>query len=109
LEHPQSPIIEGNQHIARPAGRIVNFNGRVIRYAQDCAPIYGTEVRAFEITELTTTNYQEWEVDKCPVLGASGLGWNGLGMHHIDPHQLGDRQWLACVDGWSINSLEQSY
>jgi len=99
-EHPRSPIVEGNGHNARPAGRILVLGGTVIRYAQDCDPTYGTEVRAFEVTELTTTTYQERAAGSVPVLTAGGSGWNESGMHHIDPHQLDDGRWLACVDGW---------
>ena len=54
FEHSKSPIVKGNGHIARPAGRVVIFNGRPIRYAQDCHPVYGAQVRAFEITTLST-------------------------------------------------------
>ena len=101
LEHPKSPILESNPHIARPAGRVVGSNGQVIRYAQDCYPDYGTQVRAFEIAELTTTSYREREVGNNPVLAASDRGWNESGMHHIDPHILDEGQWIACVDGWA--------
>lgn len=100
FEHPKSPIIEGNAHIARPAGKVLVLNDRIVRYAQDCYPKYGTRVRAFEITDLTTRRYHEQEVGDSPVLAASGAGWNGSGMHHIDPHLMEDGRWLACVDGW---------
>ena len=99
-EHPKSPLVFGNPHIARPAGRVLVVNGRVIRYTQDCEPVYGSQVRAFEITELTTTTYHEREVHQNPILVASGAGWNESGMHHIDPHFLDDGRWLACVDGF---------
>jgi hypothetical protein len=72
---------------------------RIIRYAQDDAPFYGKQVRAFEITTLTTTQYAEREVPESPVLQPSGVGWNAKGMHHIDPHRLDDTHWLASVDG----------
>jgi hypothetical protein len=98
-EHRRSPIIKGNAHIARPAGRVLMSDGRVIRYTQDCDPGYGQQVRAFEITELTTKRYREREVNESPVLKASGVGWNASGMHHIDPHLLDDGRWIACVDG----------
>lgn len=98
-EHPQSPVVQGNGHIARPGGRVISTNGKIIRYTQDCDPDYGTQVRAFEIEELTTTTYREKEVVQNPVLIPSQTGWNGSGMHHIDPHQLENGQWLACVDG----------
>ena len=99
-EHRQSPIIHGNPHVARPGGRILVLNDRVIRYAQDCFPIYGTQVRAFEVTELTRQHYREQPVREQAILAASGAGWNECGMHHIDPHLVDDGQWLACVDGF---------
>src|SRR5205085_2757088 len=99
LEHPQSPIIERNPHLARPAGRVVSAHGRVIRYAQDCYPKYGTQVRAFEILELSFTSYREAESAQGLVLLPGESGWNGQGMHHLDPHLNADGSWLACVDG----------
>jgi hypothetical protein len=99
-EHPMSPLIEGNRHIARPAGRVVIDHNKLFRYAQDCAPYYGAQVRALEITTLTTTDYSEREVNESPILKPSGGGWNGSGMHHLDAHLLSSRHWLACVDGW---------
>ncbi|WP_445637273.1 Glycosyl hydrolase family 32 N-terminal domain-containing protein [Nostoc sp. DSM 114161] len=99
LEHPKSPIINGNAHIARPGGRVLVMKDKIIRFTQDCQPDYGTQVRAFEITELTTTNYQEREIEKSLVLTPSGYGWNSSGMHHIDPHLIHEDRWIACVDG----------
>ena len=98
-EHPQSPIISNDARISRPGGRVLSYNGRLFRHTQDCATAYGTQLRAFEITELTPTSYQEREVTPSPFLQASGQGWNADGMHHIDPHQIGEGQWIACVDG----------
>jgi len=104
VEHPASPIVEDDARKARPAGRVLVLADRIIRFAQDCVPSYGTQVRAFEITELTTKRYVETEHQSSPILTASGAGWNESGMHHIDPHLLPGGQWLACVDG--INSIE---
>jgi hypothetical protein len=101
LEHPQSPIILMDPHSARPAGRLIVFNGRPVRFAQDCYPNYGTRVRAFAITELTTTRYREREVSTKPVIEATGSGWNLSGMHHVDPHPTDCRRWIACVDGFA--------
>jgi hypothetical protein len=99
IEHPKSPIVKGNAHIARPAGRVIVMNDKIIRYTQDCAPDYGTQVRAFEILELTATSYHEREVNTGLILKPSGIGWNGSGMHHIDPHLIANGKWIACVDG----------
>jgi len=99
-EHPQSPVVENNANIARPGGRVLVFNNRIIRYTQDDVPLYGNKVRAFEITSLTKTNYSEKPVNGKIVLQASGEGWNAHGMHHIDPHQIEKNKWIACVDGF---------
>jgi hypothetical protein len=99
VEHPKSPIVSGNAHIARPGGRVLVMNDKILRYAQDCQPDYGTQVRAFEISELSTTQYYEQEVEEGVVLAPSDSGWNGSGMHHIDPHLMSDGSWIACVDG----------
>ncbi|MGF1933170.1 MAG: glucosamine inositolphosphorylceramide transferase family protein [Nostoc sp. ChiQUE02] len=99
IEHPKSPVIEGNKNITRPAGRVVVLDDKIIRYTQDCERIYGNKVRAFEITNLTTTSYQEKEVKENPIIKASGIGWNQIGMHHIDPHKIDTNKWIACVDG----------
>lgn len=100
-EHPASPIIQSNKGKARPAGRVLVMDNTIIRFAQDCIPKYGTQLRAFEISELTTRSYAEKENSNSPVLRASGNGWNGVGMHHIDAHLLDGGRWLACVDGSS--------
>jgi hypothetical protein len=102
-EHPASPVVAQNPHMARPAGRVLMDDGRIIRYTQDCYPVYGTQVRAFEVTELTTMRYHEQALAVRPVLSGSGTGWNASGMHHLDPHRLDAGRWLACVDGffWS--------
>jgi hypothetical protein len=107
-EHPASPIVEGNKRSARPGGRVLVWSDRIIRFAQDCIPAYGAQLRAFEISELTDTTYAEREHPNSPILTASGAGWNGRGMHHIDPYQLLDGQWIACVDGLDVDSLSES-
>lgn len=101
MEHPANPIVERNNRSARPAGRVVLLKDKIIRFSQDCIPEYGTQVRAFEITQLTTTTYVEAEHRSSPVLTASGKGWNGARMHHIDPHLMPNGKWIACVDGFS--------
>ncbi len=100
VEHPKSPVVAADRRIARPAGRVVSTAGRLLRFAQDCRTTYGTSVAAFEITRLTPDAYEEVELAGNPVLTGDGQRWN-LGMHHVDPHQLDDGSWIACVDGWT--------
>lgn len=101
LEHPKSPVIRGDAHIARPSGRVLVIDGKVYRLAQDCDPVYGKSVNAFEVTQLTEKDYQERKVQNEPILEPGGDGWNATGMHHIDAQLMDDGKWLACVDGWT--------
>jgi len=104
--HPQSPIVGNNPHSSRPAGRIVATNGTLLRFAQDDSPNYGTQVFGFEITTLTATTYAERPVGAAPILRPGDDGWNAKGMHQIDAHQVGEHEWIACVDGaqrhWTV-------
>ena len=98
-EHPASPLITGDRSRARPGGRVLSWDGRLYRFAQDCGPRYGSGVRAFEITRLTPDEYAERECAESPVLGPTGIGWNGKGMHHVDAWPIAPDQWIAAVDG----------
>lgn len=103
--HAMSPLITGNNRIARGGGRVTIVNNRPIRFTQDCFPVYGTAVRAFEVSVLTTTEYAEQELQFSPILQAEAEGWRRQGMHHIDPHFV-NGSWLACVDGWQFELID---
>jgi hypothetical protein len=107
-EHPASPIVRADPESARPAGRPVEVDGGLVRFAQSCRPHYGTRVRAFEVRTLTASAYGEGPPVDRPDLGPSGAGWNAGGMHHVDAHRIGPDRWLACVDGWYDPSEEAS-
>lgn len=99
MEHPMSPIVNGNGHIARPGGSILNVANSLIRFTQDDEPSYGNKLWAFEITHLSKTDYQEKQVGNIPVLREGAMSWNNLGIHHIDLHQEAQDFWLAFVSG----------
>jgi hypothetical protein len=99
IEHPRSPIVIANRHIARPGGRVFEHEGRLFRYAQDDFPRYGRQVWAIEITKLNEKEYAERLFSERPILRGSRFGWNAHGMHHVDPHLEANNQWIACVDG----------
>ena len=40
-EHPRSPVVQGKSRIARPAGRVLSFGNRLLRFTQDCSTSYG--------------------------------------------------------------------
>jgi hypothetical protein len=115
-EHPLSPVVNGNDNIARPAGRVILNDDKLIRFAQDGSPTYGNQVRAFEINRLTISEYIERELCTSPVLesmkstesGTKLSNWRSDGMHHLDPHQIGLNKWIACVDGMTIYPISFS-
>jgi len=100
MEHPKSPVVVANPHIARAAGRIAEYRGRLFRFAQDDYPRYGLRVWAFEIVALSETDYAEQPVLQQPLLSGKRFGWNAHGMHHLDPHMIADGHWIASVDGY---------
>jgi hypothetical protein len=100
IEHPESPIINGDANISRPGGRVIVFdNDRIVRYTQDCDPYYGNQVWAFEITTLTKKSYEEHRVGRTPILKGFD-NWNTRGMHQISPCQVNGNGWIASVDGY---------
>ena len=101
-QHPLSPVVKGNKHFARGGGRVVDYNGKIYRYTQDCSTRYGVQVFAFEITQLDTLHYNEKMVQNKPIIKADPKGsWNSLGMHTVDPIQLKTGEWISTVDGYS--------
>ena len=104
LKHPKNPIVKGNRHLSRPAGRLVEYNGKLVRYAQNDYPDYGLMVYAFEVLEITETDYREQRLEY-PVLFPSGEDWNASGMHHISPYEVGKGEWIAAADGWSHKNV----
>lgn len=98
--HPMSPLVVGNPKTARPCGRPVFHNGRIIRFTQEVSPVYGRCVRAFEISHLTETEYEEQCCGTDPLYPGGDADWNRDGMHHVDAHEIAAGEWLACVDGF---------
>jgi hypothetical protein len=95
--HPMNPIVKFNNKIARPGGRVIVYDGRLYRFAQDDNSSYGKRVFAFEITELSEKLYREKLVET-PIVNMTGKGWNSAGMHQVDLHKIGSK-WMAVVDG----------
>ncbi len=96
--HPMNPIRARDQRYSRPAGPVINMDGKLYRLTQDDEGTYGKQIFAFEIVELTETSYLDTLVSTNPIIGATGHGWNAVGMHHLAPF-LSSSDWLAAVDG----------
>ena len=97
--HPLNPVMSDNLHHSRPAGRIIAWNGGLLRFAQDCAPHYGTRVWPLEIKRMNPREYAD-ELAGDAILGPNAEAWNRGGMHHVDAQETGSGEWLAAVDGW---------
>jgi len=59
--HPLNPVVSDVRR-ARPAGRIIRQDGRILRPAQDSSGWYGRALAVMEITRLDETGYEEREV-----------------------------------------------
>jgi hypothetical protein len=59
--HPMNPVISDVKR-ARPAGKILERNGKLYRPSQCCNPSYGYGIKLNEIVVLTENDYQEREI-----------------------------------------------
>ena len=76
---------------------MVLYENHIYRYTQDDTPTYGNQVHAFEITKLTTTEYQEKAITPDPIIKASGEKWNAVGMHNVSPCRIKKNKWIEVI------------
>ena len=76
--HPMNPVVSDVRN-ARPAGRILSQDGKLLRPAQDCSLRYGYRIRLNSIEELSETTYRE---SPCGEIG-SNLIENTLATHTV--------------------------
>ena len=70
--HPLNPIVSDVRH-ARPAGRLFEHEGRLIRPSQDCSVDYGYAVVFNEVLMLSPTDYAEKQIGSLEPRWARGL------------------------------------
>lgn len=58
IEHPNSPIVVGNKY-GRNGGCLLEFDGKLLRVAQDCVNRYGDNVHLLEVKVLNKEKYKE--------------------------------------------------
>lgn len=106
-EHKMSPVVVNNKRIARPGGRIINNNDKLIRYVQDCEKNYGEAVIEIEIVKLTIDEYKEQE--KGVILEKSNIknSWNKDGMHTIDTKSINDCENMVAIDGYYLKKVNR--
>jgi hypothetical protein len=89
LPHAQNPIVS-NVCKARPAGRVFEQDGQLIRPSQDCSRRYGHQIKLNCIDVLTESEYREHEVGE---IGPAWLRGN------IATHSLARDETLQVMDG----------
>lgn len=72
VPHPANPIVADVRR-ARPAGRLFQHEGRLIRPAQDCAASYGAAIVFNEVLALSPTCYAERPLGRLDASWAKGL------------------------------------
>ena len=94
------PFVRGHaRDAARPGGRPIVLDDKLIRFGQDNLLHYGHRLGAWHVTTMTPLWYAEEPLLPHPLLEPAGTGWNGRCMHHIDLHRVADGSLLAFVDG----------
>ena len=79
--HPMNPVVTDYGR-ARPGGRVISSEGRLLRPAQDCARVYGEGSVIHEILELTPTRYAERTLRRISPQDLRAP--QGVGCHHLD-------------------------
>lgn len=88
--HPRNPV-KSDVRSARPAGRVYQRDGVLLRPAQICAPIYGSGVALNRVLELSADAYAESECQRILPTRPGKL----LGVHTLN--RTGD---LCVIDGF---------
>ncbi|WP_136715452.1 glucosamine inositolphosphorylceramide transferase family protein [Halorientalis salina] len=97
--HPDNPVVADRPTAGRPAGRPIVTDDAIIAFFQDSTGEYGSGLRAYEITTLDTSTYEERPLFEEPVLvGTGGVGWNSGRMHHLDLRMI-DGELYCAYDG----------
>jgi hypothetical protein len=98
IPHESNPVSIGKPRI--PGGSPIVGEDSVIMFFQDGPHHYGESVEAFEIVELTPTQYEDQRISQSSVIGPSKskIGWNSGRMHTFEWEQAGGTVMYA-LDG----------
>jgi len=76
--HPLNPVVSDVRN-ARPAGRVFEYQGSLIRPAQDCSKGYGGAINLNRIVRLDEQHYEEVQLQTV----SPSWGKNLIGLHTI--------------------------
>lgn len=87
--HPLNPVLV-DQRAARPAGNLVQRDGKLWRVAQDCTGGYGSALSIAEVLRLDETGYEQ----RLHAIVSPDRSWSGRRFHTLN--RAGR---LECIDG----------
>ncbi|MEO7363816.1 MAG: hypothetical protein ABI120_26020 [Gemmatimonadaceae bacterium] len=87
--HPMNPIVSDVRR-SRPAGKLFERDGRLMRPSQDCSLSYGGAMQLNEILVLSKTHYEEHPVSRIDPDWAPGL---------VGTHTLNSSEHFETMDG----------
>jgi hypothetical protein len=87
IPHPQNPVVSDVRR-SRPAGRLFEHDGKLIRPSQDCAGGYGRGVAFNRVLKLSETEYEECQVGYV----GSNWHWAVAGIHTFAK----GTDWVVC-------------
>ena len=80
--HRNNPVIVDERR-ARPAGRIIKYDGKYYRPSQICVPYYGWGIAINRIEKIDLEDYEEQEIGRMTPTWREGLS----GVHTINCHR----------------------
>lgn len=91
VPHPLSPLIISDK-VGRNGGALLEYDGGIYRFAQDCEGQYGKNITIFKIDELSPTLYRETPVVQYALTN------NGLSAGHQYNFVYFKGQYIVAVD-----------
>jgi hypothetical protein len=95
--HPQNPTFSNAPLLARSAGPLVRYDGRIFRFSQDCRQQYGQSVFVSEIVELSASSIRTIPLRQ---IALNRPKWAHKGFHHLDIFLENDI-YYALFDGYT--------
>ena len=99
--HPCSPI-QHNQKTGRNAGSLMEYNGKLLRFSQDCTNRYGDNVHISQITRITPSDYEEKLIKENII--PTEIPFYREGGHQLNVVQFKGK-WSVATDAQEYNRL----
>jgi hypothetical protein len=96
--HSKNPVLIDIAS-ARPGGRVVQRNGRLVRPVQDCRRGYGAAMAICEITRLDAEHFEQCVIARLE----PGKSWPGWRLHTVN--RAGT---LECIDGSALSFVKMA-